>query len=97
MALEHTSVSGDLLTHSSEHARLSELWQQLSVQARAEIERRAKANGFSIMDQLRVSFPATVQSEDRPPVETQQRRTTPSTMAELVRALDDLIELMKQK
>lgn len=96
MAVEHTSVSGELFTQSSESQRLSALWQQLSVQARAEIERRAKANGFSLMDQLRFSFPATAQANHHRPAEQQQPRTTPPTMAELVRALDDLIRLMKQ-
>lgn len=97
MAVEHTSVSGELFTRSSESRRLSALWQQLSVGAREEIERRAKANGFSLMDQLRVSFPAAAQSEDRASAEHQPPRATPPTMAELVRALDELVELMKRK
>lgn len=96
MAVEHTFVSGELFTRSSESQRLSALWQQLSVGAREEIERRAKANGFSLMDQLRVSFPAAAQPEERASVEHKQPRTTPPTMAELVRALDELIQLMKR-
>jgi hypothetical protein len=95
MAVEHTSVSGELFTRSSESQRLSALWQQLSVGAREEIERRAKANGFSLMDQLRVSFPA--QSEAPASIERRPPRATPPTMAELVRALDELVELMKRK
>lgn len=97
MAVEHTSAPGELFTQSSESKRLSALWQQLSVDARAEIERRAKANGFSLIEQLRVSFPVTAQSENHTPVENKQPRATPPTMAELVRALDDLIALMKRK
>lgn len=95
MAVEHTSVSSDRFIPPSESRRLSELWQQLPVNARAEIERRAKANGFSLIDQLRVSFPPPAVT-DHGKADKPQPRTTPPQMAELVRALDELIELMKR-
>lgn len=93
MTLEPKYITGELFTRSSESKRLSQLWQQLSPETRLEIERRAKANGLSLIDQLRFSLPAVVQSEESAPVEV--HKMTP-TMTELIHALNELIELMKR-
>ena len=96
MTVEPEYMTGELFTPSSESKRLSRLWQQLSADTRAEIERRAKANGFTLVDQLRASFPALEPSGESPPAEKAAHRTCPPAMPELIQALERLIELMKR-
>jgi hypothetical protein len=96
VTVEPEYMTGELFTPSSESQRLSRLWQQLSADTRAEIERRAKANGFTLVDQLRASFPTPEPSGARAPAEPAGCRTSPPAMPELIQALDRLIELMKR-
>ena len=88
-------LSGELFARSPESKSLRQVWQQLSIEAREEIERRAKANGCSILDQLSLSFPAAAQMECWR-VETRHQRTVPPTLSELIEVMDNLVELMKQ-
>jgi hypothetical protein len=90
-------LTGELFTPSSDSKSLGQLWQQLSIEAREEIERRAKANGCSILDQLRLSFPAAAQPRECRPVDDQPKRTMPPTLSELIQTMDNLVELMKQR
>ncbi|HEU4686062.1 MAG TPA: hypothetical protein VFS39_16265 [Nitrospira sp.] len=93
MPAQSSDVIGGTTTQSSELTRLSELWRRLPVQTQSEIERRAKANGLSLLDQLRFSLPAVLRTVTR--TEKGQARPLP-TMPELLQALEDLIELMKR-
>jgi len=89
-------VSGESFTRSKESQSLRHLWQQLSTEAREEIERRAKANGCSILDQLRLSLPSPAYPTACRPVEDRPKRSVPPSLSELIEAMDDLLALMKQ-
>ena len=86
---------GEVGTRPSESEWFGQLWQELSTETRAEIERRAKANGFSLIDQLRFSFPAA-QPASIPGADESKSRITPPSMLDLIQALDDLVAFMKQ-
>ena len=96
MTVKPERGTGEIGTRPSESEWFGQLWQELSTETRAEIERRAKANGFSLIDQLRFSFPSAVQPTSLPRADESKSRITPS-MLDLIQALDDLIALMKQR
>src|SRR5215217_9418576 len=97
MTVQPERSTGEICTRSSQSEWLGQLWQELSTETRAEIERRAKANGFSLIDQLRFSFPSAVQSKSMATADEDKIRILAPTMLELIQALDDLIALMKQR
>ncbi|ALA58843.1 hypothetical protein NITMOv2_2430 [Nitrospira moscoviensis] len=83
-------------SHLSESTRLSQAWQQLTAEAQAEIERRAKANGLPLIEQLRLSLPAMLDASVSMPEAPPEARAVPPTMRELMQALEELIALMKR-
>ena len=50
MTVKPERGTGEIGTRPSESEWFGQLWQELSTETRAEIERRAKANGFTLIE-----------------------------------------------